>query len=193
MRTDHVEHRRISWPPATSSQITKSPPALLSRVKHVGERTDLAMDFWQRTKLVDFCSYLEHHDHVQLRNLLATNTSTLAAAVARYSDSDRNIREINRIYYELRRNLWTHMFREEGLYSSICNVERHRVKAVCSSGIVTGAIRVMNREHRQFAKAFQRIAKLLRGYQIPDNAGQKYRDLVQGFRDLEAWLASFNI
>ena len=79
------------------------------------------------------------------------------------------------------------MFREEGLYSSICNVERHQVKAVCASGIVTGAIRVMKREHRHFAKAFRRIAKLLRDYQIPANAGQKYRDLVQGFRDLEAF------
>ena len=145
------------------------------------------MDSWRRTKLVDLCSYLEHHDHVQLRNLLAITTRTLAAAVARYSDSDGNIREIYRIYYELRRNLWTHMFREECLYSSICNVERHRVKAVCASGIVTGEIRGMKGEHRHFAKAFRRIANLLRDYQIPANAGQKYRDLVQGFRDLEAY------
>jgi iron-sulfur cluster repair protein YtfE (RIC family) len=45
----------------------------------------------------------------------------------------------------------------------------------------------MKREHRHFAKAFRRIAVLLRDYQIPANAGQKYRDLVQSFRDLEAY------
>jgi len=167
--------------------MTELQPVPSSPVKHLGGRTNLAMDFWRKTKLVDLCSYLEHHDHVQLRNILTTTTSILDAAVARYSDSDRNVLEINRIYYELRRNLWTHMFREEGLYSSISNVELDRVKAVCASGIVTGAIRVMKREHRQFAKAFRRIAILLRGYQIPANAGQKYRDLVQGFRALEAY------
>ena len=187
MRTDDVEDRRISWPSATSSQKTTLPLVPSSTGRRVGRRTKLAIDVWRRTNLVELCSYLEHHDHAQLRNLLAITTGTLAAAVARYADSDHNIREINRIYYELRRNLWTHMFREEGLYSSICNVERHRVKAVCASGIVTGAIRVMKREHCHFANAFRRIDKLLRGYQIPANAGQKYRDLVQGFRDLEAY------
>ena len=186
-RTDHGRDGRISWPSAAGLQITKLQPVPSSPAKHVGGRTNLTTDIWRRTKLVDLCSYLEHHDHIQLRNQLATMTGTVAAAVATYLDSDRNVLEINRIYYELRRNLWTHMFREEGLYSSIRNVELHRVKAVCASGIVTGAIRVMKREHRYFAKAFRRIAVLLRDYKIPANAGQKYRDLVQGFRDLEAY------
>lgn len=186
-RTDHGRDSRVSRPLAASLQITKLQPVPSSPVKHVGGRTSLAIDLWRTVSLVELCSYLEHHDHVQLRKLMATTTSALAAAVARYLDSDRNVLEINRLYYELRRNLWTHMFREEGLYSSISNVELHRVKAVCASGIVTGAIRVMRREHRHFAKAFRRIAVLLRDYQIPANAGQKYRDLVQGFRDLEAY------
>jgi iron-sulfur cluster repair protein YtfE (RIC family) len=153
----------------------------------VGGRANLATDVWRSAKLADLCRYLEHHDHIQLRNLLAATTGTVAAAVARYGDSNHNVLEINRIYYELRRNLWTHMFREEGLYSSICNVELDRVKAACASGIVTGAIHVVKREHRHFAKAFRRIALLLRDYQIPANAGQKFRDLVQDFRDLEAF------
>jgi len=186
-RTDHGRDRRISWPSEAGVQIAKLQPAPSSVAKHIGGRTSLTTDIWRSTKLVDLCSYLEHHDHVQLRNQLATMTGTVAAAVATYVDSDLNVLEINRVYYELRRNLWTHMFREEGLYSSISNVELNRVKAVCASGIVTGAIRVMKREHRHFAKAFRRIAVLLRDYQIPANAGQKYRELVQGFRDLEAY------
>ena len=114
-------------------------------------------------------------------------TGTVAAAVATYVDSDRNVLEINRVYYELRRNLWAHMFREEGLYSSIRNVELHRVKPICASSILIGAIRVLRREHRYFAKEFRRIAKLLRDYEIPRYAGHKYRDLVHGFRELEAF------
>jgi iron-sulfur cluster repair protein YtfE (RIC family) len=113
-------------------------------------------------------------------------TATVAAAVATYVDSDRNVLEINRVYYELRRNLWAHMFREEGLYRSIRNVELHQVKPFCGSSILIGAIRVLRQEHRYFAKELRRIAKLLRDYKIPSNAGQKYRDLVNGFRALEA-------
>ncbi len=170
------------------SQITQLRPAPSSPAKHVGPRTKVTTDVSRRTKLVDLCSYLEHHDHIQLRNQLALMTGAVAAAVATYGDSHPNVLEIDRIYVELRRSLWTHMFREEhGLYSSICNVELHRGKPCYAPGILTEAIRAMRREHRHFAEAFRRIAALLRGYELPANAGQKYRDLVQGFRNLEAF------
>ena len=48
-------------------------------------------------------------------------------------------------------------------------------------------IRAIRREHRYFAKALRRIATLLRGYELPRNAGHKYRELVHGFRELEAY------
>jgi iron-sulfur cluster repair protein YtfE (RIC family) len=79
------------------------------------------------------------------------------------------------------------MFREEGFYNSIRNVEQNGVKPLCASSILIGAIRVLRREHRVFAKEFRQIANLLRDYAIPSNAGQKYRDLVHGFRELEAF------
>jgi iron-sulfur cluster repair protein YtfE (RIC family) len=187
-RTDHGGDGRIAWPSAAGSQITKLQPVPLSPAKHLGGRTNLTTDLWRSTRLGALCSYLEHRDHIQLRNQLATMTGTVAAAVATYGDSDLNVLEINRVYYELRRNLWTHMFREEhGFYSSIRNVELHQVKAICASSILIGAIRVLRQEHRYFAKEFRRIAKLLRDYEIPLNAGQKYRDLVHGFRELEAF------
>jgi iron-sulfur cluster repair protein YtfE (RIC family) len=55
-----------------------------------------------------------------------------------------------------------------------------------TSSILIGAIRALRREHRFFAKEFRRIAELVRDYTIPSNVGHKYRDLVLGFRDLEA-------
>jgi iron-sulfur cluster repair protein YtfE (RIC family) len=114
-------------------------------------------------------------------------TGAAAAAVATYGDSQHNILELDRIYVELRRNLWAHMFREEGFYNSIRNVQLNRVKPFCASSILIGVIRALRREHRFFAKEFRRIANLLRDYAIPSNAGHKYRDLVLGFRDLEAF------
>jgi iron-sulfur cluster repair protein YtfE (RIC family) len=153
----------------------------------VGPRKSALTDAWRTTKLADLCSDFEHRDHVQLRDQLATMTGIVAAAVATYGDSQHNILEIDRIYAELRRNLWAHMFREEhGLYSSIGNVELHRLEPFRSHGILSGAIRAMRWEHRQFAKVFRQIAALLRDYEMPANAGQKYRALVHGFRDLEA-------
>jgi regulator of cell morphogenesis and NO signaling len=186
-RTDPGGDGRISWPSPAGLHIKRLQPAPSSPAKHIDARTNLSTDVWRRKTLVDLCIYLEHHDHIQLRHQLAAITGTVAAAVAAYVDSDRNVLAINRVYYELRRNLWAHMFREEGLYSSIRNVELHQVKPCCASSILIGTIRGLRREHRFFAEEFRRIAKLLRDYKIPSNAGQKYRDLVNGFRELEAF------
>jgi iron-sulfur cluster repair protein YtfE (RIC family) len=153
----------------------------------VGPRTRELPDAWPTKKLADLCSSFEHRDHAQLRNRLATITGAVAAAVATYGDSQHNILEIDRIYVEFRRKLWAHMFREEGFYNSIRNVEQNRAKPFCASSILIGAIRVLRREHRCFAKEFRRIANLLRDYAIPISAGQKYRDLVHGFRELQAF------
>lgn len=186
-RAHHDRQRRIAWPSAARLQMTKLQPAPLSPTKHVEEYTHLTTDVWRRKALVDLCSDLEHHDHVQLRTQLATMTGTVAAALATYVDSDLNVLKINRLYLELRRNLWAHMFREEGLYRSIRDVVLHHVKPVCAPSILIGAIRVLRREHRLFAKEFRRIAKLLREYEIPRHAGHKYRQLVHGVRELEAF------
>jgi len=101
----------ISWrPPEAPSQLKLEPQHFgSSGVEPVCRNTSELKDAWRAKKLADLCSYFEHHDHVQRRNQLATMTGTVAAAVARHGDSGRNILEINRVYYKLRRNLWTHM------------------------------------------------------------------------------------
>jgi hypothetical protein len=78
----------------------------------VGPCTSELTKAWRTTKLADVCSYFEHRDYVQMRNRLATLTGTVAAAVATYIDSQLNILEIDRLYVDLRRNLWAHMFRD---------------------------------------------------------------------------------
>jgi iron-sulfur cluster repair protein YtfE (RIC family) len=156
--------------------------------RQAGTRPATQAEVWRTAKLTDSCSYFENRDHVHLRNQLSVMSGTVAAAVATYGDAQPPVLEINRIYSDLRQKLWSHMFKEEhGLYSSICNIEQNRVKPFCASGIVTGAIRAIRREHRNFAKTFRRIAELLCDYEIPVNAGNKYRNLVYGFRDLEAF------
>jgi hypothetical protein len=43
---------------------------------------------------------------------------------------------------------------------------------------------MIRREHRHIAKTFRRIASLLRGYDVPPNAGIRYRAPIVGFREL---------
>jgi iron-sulfur cluster repair protein YtfE (RIC family) len=145
------------------------------------------MDFWQTTKLTELCGVLEHQDHVRLRNQLAILSETVAAAVATYGDSQQNVIEIHQLFFELRGKLWTHMFREEhGLYSSIGNIERNWVDPYCASSVIIGVIRGVRREHRHFRKSFRQIAELLSNYEISGNSGQRYVNLIHGFRNLES-------
>jgi iron-sulfur cluster repair protein YtfE (RIC family) len=184
-------HRRdggpVVWPPEAGSPLTNSPPRASSDARGVGGRTAVAMDVWQAAKLTELCGVLEHQHHVRLRNQLAVMSETVAAAVATYGDSQQNVIETHQLFFKLRGKLWTHMFREEhGLYSSIGNIERNWVDLYRASSAPIRAIRVLRREHRYFRKSFRRIAELLSNYEIPANSGQKYVNLVHGFRKLES-------
>jgi iron-sulfur cluster repair protein YtfE (RIC family) len=163
----------------------QKPPHASSHAQRVGARSAGAMDVWKSAKLAELCSSLENQDHVRLRNQLAVMSQSVAAAVATYGDSQLNVVQIHRIFFELRGRLWTHMFREEhGLFSSIGNIERNWVEPYCASSVMIRAIRAMRREHRYFRKSFRRIAELLCYYEIPVTRGQKYVNLVRGFHDL---------
>jgi iron-sulfur cluster repair protein YtfE (RIC family) len=187
-RANHGGDRRVSWSPAVGTQIAPLPRLRKSHVQQIGLHTGLSTDAWRRTGLADLCSSLERRDHVKLRNHLATMTYRVAAAAAIYCDSKPHVLEIDRIYAEFLRRLWVHMFREEhGIYTSIRNMDQARARPLRGSSILIDTIRASRREHRYFAKALRRIATLLRGYELPRNAGHKYRELVQGFRELEAY------
>ena len=187
-RTNQGGKRRVSRSPAAGTQLAHLMRLRRSPVQHVDGRTNLSKDAWGRTGLAELCSSLERRDHVELRNHLGTMTYKVAAAVATYGDSKPHVLEIDRIYAEFLRRLWVHMFREEhDLYTSIRNVEQAHAKPLFGSSILIGTMRAIRREHCHFAKALRRIAALLRGYELPRNAGHNYRELVQGFRELEAY------
>ncbi len=185
IRTDRGGMDNVPWPTLADAELTK--PHFSLPPKHAVSRAKLAADRWRKTKLADLCSYFEHDNHVQLRHQLAKLTGVVVTSVAKYGDSHEHVREIYRIFFQIRERLWTHIFREEhGLYSSIVNIERNWIKPICRSSVILHAIRAMRRDHRYFRKSFRQIAELLGNYEIPRNSGQSYVRLVHGFQRLES-------
>lgn len=183
-RTASGENGHGAWQRA---RIKRLDDASSMSVKHDAGCVNLAADLCRRTELAVLCSNFEH-DHVRLRNQLGTMTGVVVTSIAKYGDSHGHVREIYELFFPLRENLWTHLFREEhGLYSSIVNIERNSLKPYCLSSLLVHAIRVIRREHRYFRKSFQRIADVLGNYNIPKNSGQTYVNLVRGFQELESF------
>lgn len=186
IRTRHGISRRTLLPLAEKVPLTLSGRLKKSPRLYDGA-SDLETDGSHRTRLSDLCNSLEQDEHIKLRNHLATMSYRVAAASAAFGDSNRRILEIDRIYGDFRRRLWAHMFREDDLYSSIRNLEGKYIKPLCGGSLLIGRIRAMRREHRHYAKVLRRIAVLLREYELPHNVPHTYRELIHGFRELEAF------
>lgn len=186
--TDGARIGRLARP-SDASKVTRQLEAVQAlSARHDSGRTKRSEEVGRKAKLLDLCSYFENDNHKRLRNQLGTMSGIVAAAVATYPDSRKNVREISRIFLQLRDRLWTHNFREEhGLYSSIKSIERNWVNSHYGSSIILSSIRALRREHQYFRESFRQIAKLLRNYEIPRHSGQTYVKLVRGFQQLESF------
>lgn len=141
---------------------------------------------WDAVTLTEICDHAEHVDHVYLRSELARLWGLIATVVATYGDSHRHMFEVHRVYREFHRQVLTHVFREEHLlFADIRRIEQTRVRPFYASGIVSGMIQLLKREHQNMNRTLGRLRTLTRDYELPPNANNNYRSMLVGLRNLE--------
>jgi regulator of cell morphogenesis and NO signaling len=144
---------------------------------------------WYAKTLSALCDHSEYRDHVYLRGELKRLWGEIATVVATYGDSHRHMLEVYRVYREFRHQMLTHMFREEHLlFADIRRIEKSGVRPFYASGIVSGLIQVLKREHQHMRQMLERIQTLTRGYKVPPNANHTYRGVLVGLRNLETYV-----
>lgn len=144
---------------------------------------------WYAKTLSALCDHSEYRDHVYLRGELKGLWGEIATVIATYGDSHRHMLEVYRVYREFRHQMLTHMFREEHLlFADIRRIEMSGVRPFYASGIVSGLIQILKREHQHMRQMLERIRALTHGYKVPPNANHTYRRMLVRLRNMETYV-----
>lgn len=183
---DHVGVRTTAKTAPRLKQRAEDVRSSLAKSLAAGEKV---ITGWVAATLSEICDHAEHTDHVYLRRELSRLSGLIAAVVAAYGDSHRYMLEVQREFRACHRQALTHMFKEEHLlFSDIRRIEQTPVRPFYESGIVSGTIQIMQREHQCMRRTLRRIRMLTRDYKVPSNANDTFRDMLVGMRNLENYV-----
>ncbi len=140
---------------------------------------------WLERPLSQLCDHIEQTHHAYLRNELPRLSALMEKVVATHAQKHPELHELHRVFNELRRELETHMIKEEHvLFPAIRRLEQDALPAAFPFGSVANPIGVMEAEHESAARALERIRELTAGYRVPEDACEAYRALLNGLREL---------
>ena len=142
---------------------------------------------WSDLSVSELCEHIVATHHSWLRSALPRLTELIEKVVKAHGASRPELTELQHVFAELRAELEPHMYREERiLFPAIQQMERSSSRPQFPFGTVANPIRVMEEDHDNVAAALQRIRMLTRGFQVPDDACNAWRAMLDGLRQLEA-------
>ena len=142
---------------------------------------------WSDSSLSELCEHIVATHHSWLRIALPRLTDLIDKVVKAHGASRPELAELQHVFAELRGELEPHMFKEERiLFPAIQQLEHSSSRPQFPFGTVANPIRVMEDDHDTVAAALQRIRMLTKGFQVPDDACNAWRAMLDDLRQLES-------
>ena len=159
---------------------------VLKRLEQTIDGVDEPTNDWLNSPLGELCDHIEQTHHALLRRELPRLGAMIFKVVDAHADSHQELPTLQEVFAELCAELEPHMFKEERiLFPAIRQLDRSAENPSFPFGTVANPIRVMEHEHDNAGDALSRIRELTNNYEIPDDACNTYRAMLDGLRELE--------
>ncbi|MFO0903228.1 MAG: iron-sulfur cluster repair di-iron protein [Pirellulales bacterium] len=141
---------------------------------------------WDLETLTALCDHIESNHHAYLKSELPRLQTMIAKVVGAHGASHPEMKEVASAFAALQAELVPHMFKEEQiLFPAIRRLELANSGGSFPFGTVANPIRMMEHEHESAGDALSRIRRATGDYQIPHDACNTYRAMLDGLRRLE--------
>lgn len=149
----------------------------------VGEATQ----DWTTAPLAQLCDHIVATHHAYLKTELPRLTELIAKVVNAHGDKDPNLARLRQVFADLRNELEPHMLKEERiLFPAIRQLEQASARPSFPFGTVANPIRMMEHEHDIAGHALTLIRELTRDFEVPADACNTYRALLDALREFQA-------
>lgn len=153
----------------------------------VGQAGDDAPQAWTDSDLGELCDHIEATHHAFLRTELPRLTQLVEKVADVHGAKHPELRDLRTAFAELRGELEPHMMKEEQiLFPAIRQLEESTSRPQFPFGTVANPIRMMEHEHDNAGGGLKRIRELAADFQVPEDACNTWRVMLDGLQNLEA-------
>lgn len=150
------------------------------------EAASESIERWTDAALTSLCDHIEQTHHAYLKTELPRLLEMIAKVVGAHGASHPEMLEVRQAFADLRNELIPHMFKEEQiLFPAIRWLERADTRPAFPFGSLANPIRMMEQEHDVAGDALECIRRATRDYQVPTDACNTYRAMLDGLQRLE--------
>lgn len=141
---------------------------------------------WSTAPLTELCDHIEATHHAYLRRELPRLDLLVTKVVNAHADRHPKLHTLRAVFQSLQAELFPHMMKEEQiLFPAIRQLEAATQQVSLPFGTVQNPIRMMEHEHDVAGTALSQLHNLTSGYQVPEDACNSYRAMIDGLQDLE--------
>jgi regulator of cell morphogenesis and NO signaling len=141
---------------------------------------------WASASLTDLCDHIEQTHHQYLKEELPRLAFLTTRVATRHGDIRPALREVQRVFAELKAEMDSHMLKEERVLFSLCRqLDAAEELPAMLCGSVGNPIEVMISEHEHAGDALAEIRALTNNYALPAHACNTYRALFDSLAQLE--------
>jgi regulator of cell morphogenesis and NO signaling len=159
--------------------------AELERAIHAGD--EKPTEDWINARLTELCDHIEQTHHTYLRSELPRLTELISKVVAAHGEAHPELSTLKQVFAELRAELEPHMLKEEQvLFPAIRQLEQADAPPAFPFGTLANPIRMMEHEHDKAGAGLSQIRDITGGFEVPADACNTYRAMLDGLRELEA-------
>ncbi|REJ65731.1 MAG: iron-sulfur cluster repair di-iron protein [Planctomycetota bacterium] len=163
------------------------PQHVLQQIEQAINGGDEPTEDWLNAPLAKLCDHIEQTHHTYLKSELPRLTEIISKVVDAHGESHPELARLQEVFAALRAELEPHMFKEERvLFPAIRQMEHSGANASFPFGSVANPIGVMEHEHDNAGNALSKIRDLTNKYEIPADACNTYRAMLDGLRELES-------
>ncbi|GIW94875.1 MAG: iron-sulfur cluster repair di-iron protein [Pirellulaceae bacterium] len=141
---------------------------------------------WLERPLAELCDHIEQTHHAYLKSELPRLAELIDKVLAAHAERHPVLRDIKRVFAELRAELEPHMFKEERiLFPAVRQLEQAGGDVAFPFGSVANPIRVMEHEHAAASSALRELRELTGNYRPPADACNAYCAMLEALQNLE--------
>lgn len=141
---------------------------------------------WKDRLLGELCDHIEATHHAYLKRELPRLSAIVEKVAKVHGPAHPELLDLRLVYEELRAELEPHMIKEERiLFPAIRQLEQSTNQPGFPFGTIANPIRMMEHEHDIAGHALKRIRSLTNNYQVPGDACNTWRVMLDGLEYLE--------
>ena len=163
------------------------PQQVVQQLEQAINVADEPTDNWLNAPLTDLCDHIERTHHAYLKRELPRLTEMISKVVNAHSESHAELPKLGKVFAELRAELEPHMMKEERiLFPAIRLLEQSSQPISFPFGTVANPIGMMEHEHDNAGQALAQLRTITSDYEVPVDACNTYRAMLDGLLELEA-------